>query len=165
MDDLTHVLAGARDAILDTAGSRTSVLAAGAPGSGGGGDVPTGESEIERLRPADPPDPGTGAFGNGLRTSFPDDAVTRIDPLVAVSHECTIHTSAFGEIIAPSLAALADPGGRTITSGGVSVALAAGATLASRRRSARPRSRGSIPPRCPTRPAGWPSRSRSAPAR
>ncbi len=136
VNDFTLILADAGDAILDTTVYLSSFFAAGTPGGGGtggggtgGGDGPTGESEFDPLLPSNPPDPETGEFVIEIPAGIPDDAVTWIDPPIAVGYEYEIDTNAFDEIIAPSLATVADLDGYTITAGGVSVALAAGATL------------------------------------
>lgn len=119
------ILADAGDDGYDT----TAYISSFVPSPGGGGTVNDGSSEFAALLPDNPPDPETGAFVITLPEPPVEDVVVWIDPPVAVGYTYSVTDAYFDTITAPSLAAVPDLDGYTISVGGFDFALAAAQTL------------------------------------
>lgn len=122
VNQFTVILADAGDSSLDTTVYLSSFVAQGIPGDTGG------TTEFNPILPANPQDPITGAYVIELPV-LPAGETVWIDPPVAVGYQYDISGGLLATVTAPSLATVADPDGYFVTVDGITVALAAGATL------------------------------------
>ena len=121
------IIADASDHILDTGVFISSFI----PTNGGGGGEGAGSNEFNPLLPAsNEPDPVTGAFVIELPLDIANEQVIWIDPPVAVGYTYVLSgPGQFASLVAPSLAAVADLDGYTVTVGSLSALLAPGGSL------------------------------------
>lgn len=129
-NNFTIILADATDDIFDTTVYLSSFFAE----DGGVIDPDTpslvGQNEFFPILPNNLPNEETGAFVLEIPDDIPAGETVWIDPPVAIGYEYEIDgDTEFASVSAPSLATVADLDGYFITVDGVSVAIAAGATL------------------------------------
>lgn len=122
------ILADAGDSGYDTTVYLSSFIAETDGPSNSGDVVGVGESEFNPILPSNPPDEETGAFVIELDVVEASELVW-IDPPVAVGYEYTSSSSPFESILMPSLGAVGDVDGYTITVGSQSTTLMASQAL------------------------------------